>query len=41
MLGREDSPWYPTLRQTLELLNKEQASLFGGSVADWLQARRV
>ncbi|MCQ4311976.1 virulence factor BrkB family protein [Stutzerimonas sp. VN223-3] len=36
-----DEPWYPTLRQSLELLQREQASLFGGSVADWLQARRV
>ena len=36
-----DEPWYPTLRQTLELLQQEQANLFGGSVADWLQARRV
>ncbi|AHL74879.1 membrane protein [Stutzerimonas stutzeri] len=36
-----DEPWYPTLRQSLELLEKEQASLFGGSVADWLQARRI
>ncbi|MCQ4257786.1 virulence factor BrkB family protein [Stutzerimonas stutzeri] len=35
-----DEPWYPTLRQSLELLRKEQSSLFGGSVADWLQARR-
>ncbi|MFG3450626.1 virulence factor BrkB family protein [Pseudomonas knackmussii] len=35
-----DEPWYPTLRQSLELMNKEQASLFGGSVAEWLQARR-
>ncbi|MCQ4288869.1 virulence factor BrkB family protein [Pseudomonas stutzeri] len=36
-----DEPWYPTLKQSLELLQKEQANLFGGSVADWLQARRV
>ncbi len=36
-----DEPWYPTLKQSLELLHKEQANLFGGSVADWLQARRV
>ncbi len=36
-----DEPWYPTLRQSLELLRQEQANLFGGSVADWLQARRV
>jgi membrane protein len=36
-----DEPWYPTLRQSLELLQQEQANLFGGSVADWLQARRV
>ena len=36
-----DEPWYPTLRQSLELLQREQANLFGGSVADWLQARRV
>lgn len=38
---RLDEPWYPTLRQSLELLQQEQANLFGGSVADWLQARRV
>ncbi|QGZ31895.1 virulence factor BrkB family protein [Stutzerimonas stutzeri] len=36
-----DEPWYPTLRQSFELLHREQANLFGGSVADWLQARRV
>lgn len=36
-----DEPWYPTLKQSLELLQREQANLFGGSVADWLQARRV
>ena len=35
-----DEPWYPMLRQTLELLQHEQANLFGGSVADWLQAKR-
>jgi len=33
-----DEPWYPTLRQSLELLQQEQASLFGGSLADWLQS---
>ncbi|WP_417778231.1 virulence factor BrkB family protein [Stutzerimonas xanthomarina] len=36
-----DEPWYPTLRQSLELLQREQANLFGGSVADWLQSQRV
>lgn len=38
---RLDEPWYPTLRESLELLQQEQANLFGGSIADWLQARRV
>ena len=33
-----DEPWYPTFRQSMELLHKEQANLFGGSLADWLQA---
>jgi len=33
-----DEPWYPTLRRSLELLQQEQANLFGGSLADWLQA---
>lgn len=32
-----DEPWYPTLRRSLELLQQEQANLFGGSLADWLQ----
>ncbi|GAB6389571.1 virulence factor BrkB family protein [Stutzerimonas marianensis] len=36
-----DEPWYPPLRQALELLRKEQANLFGGSVADWLHAERT
>lgn len=36
-----NEPWYPMLRQTLELLQQERANLFGGSVADWLQAKRV
>jgi membrane protein len=33
-----DEAWYPTFRQSMELLHKEQANLFGGSLADWLQA---
>lgn len=33
-----NEPWYPTLRRSLELLQQEQANLFGGSLADWLQA---
>lgn len=36
-----DEPWYPMLRKSLELLYQEHASLFGGSVADWLQAREM
>lgn len=38
---RLDEPWYPPLRQALELLRQEQANLFGGSIADWLQAERT
>ncbi|WP_421683968.1 virulence factor BrkB family protein [Stutzerimonas urumqiensis] len=33
-----EEPWYPTFRRSLELLGQEQASLFGGSLADWLKA---
>ncbi len=32
-----DEPWYDTLRRSLALLQKEQANLFGGSLADWLK----
>ncbi|WP_313132095.1 YihY family inner membrane protein [Stutzerimonas nitrititolerans] len=32
-----DEPWYPAVRQSLELLRSEQTRLFGGSIADWLQ----
>lgn len=31
-----DEPWYPALRQALERLHEEQAVLFDGSLADWL-----
>ncbi|TRX75605.1 YihY family inner membrane protein [Pseudomonas mangiferae] len=31
-----DESWYPALRHALELLQNEQASLFGGSLASWL-----
>ena len=31
-----DEPWYPALRQALERLYEEQAVLFDGSLADWL-----
>ncbi|MNW01130.1 hypothetical protein D3C71_1967220 [compost metagenome] len=31
-----DEPWYPALRQALERLYEEQATLFEGSLADWL-----
>jgi membrane protein len=31
-----DEPWYPALRQALERLYEEQAVLFEGSLADWL-----
>ncbi|MHB0764416.1 virulence factor BrkB family protein [Stutzerimonas sp. NM35] len=33
-----DEPWYPALRQAMESLQEERSKLFGGSVADWLQA---
>ena len=38
---RLPEPWYPAVRQSLEALRSEQARLFGGSVADWLQARKT
>jgi membrane protein len=31
-----DEPWYPALRHALERLHEEQAVLFDGSLADWL-----
>lgn len=33
-----DEAWYPALRSALEKLHEEQAALFGGSLAQWLQA---
>lgn len=33
-----DEPWYPALRQAMASLQNERSKLFGGSVADWLQA---
>jgi len=33
-----DEPWYPALRQAMASLQDERSKLFGGSVADWLQA---
>ncbi|WP_263141174.1 YihY family inner membrane protein [Pseudomonas sp. RIT-PI-AD] len=33
-----DEQWYGALRSALELLQAEQASLFGGSLAQWLRA---
>jgi membrane protein len=33
----DDEVWYPGLRRALELLNEEQAALFGGSLAQWLR----
>lgn len=32
-----DEVWYPGLRRALELLNEEQAALFGGSLGQWLR----
>lgn len=36
-----DEPWYPALRQAMASLQDERSKLFGGSVADWLQAEPV
>ncbi len=35
-----DEAWYPGLRAALEMLHEEQAALFGGSLAQWLQAKK-
>ncbi|HSC83294.1 MAG TPA: virulence factor BrkB family protein [Pseudomonas sp.] len=35
-----DETWYPALREALQKLHEEQASLFGGSLAQWLRARQ-
>ncbi|MBC9251742.1 hypothetical protein A9179_15835 [Pseudomonas alcaligenes] len=34
-----DEAWYPALRGALLMLHEEQAALFSGSLAQWLQAR--
>ncbi len=35
-----DEAWYPGLRAALEMLHEEQVALFGGSLAQWLQAKK-
>jgi membrane protein len=35
-----DEPWYPAVRSALAVLHEDQAALFAGSLAQWLEQRQ-